>query len=80
MNAATPTAEKDYPDYVAQMRPAHPALADELAGFTGVGQVIGWMQRRGLDLRAVDTVSQDEFSYDFLLPLEEGRWLAFGVT
>ncbi len=72
--------DKEYAEYVAELRPAAPVIAESIAGFTGIGQVLNWMQQTGLDLRSIDTVSQDEFSYDFLLPLDDGRWLAFGVT
>jgi hypothetical protein len=71
----------DYPDYAERLRVEYPDLADDVAGFTGVGQVLEWMQRRGLDLKTIDFVQQDEFEYDFLLEWERGgRWLAFGVT
>jgi hypothetical protein len=71
----------DYSAYVEALRGALPDVADEVAGFTGVGQVLEWMQRKGLNLKTIDFVSQDEFEYDFLLEWEpSGRWLAFGVT
>jgi len=72
---------RDYPDYVAALRATAPDLARDVEAFTGVGQVLDWMQRMGLDLKTIDFFSQDEFEYDFLLELEPGgRWLAFGVT
>jgi hypothetical protein len=71
----------DYPVYVDALRADAPELAREIEGFTGMGAVFDWAQRRGLDLRAIDFVPQDEFEYDFLLEWERGgRWLAFGVT
>jgi hypothetical protein len=71
----------DYPDYVAALGRDLPDVAREVAEFTGVGQVLDWMQRKGLDLKTIDFVPQDEFEYDFLLEWEPGgRWLAFGVT
>jgi hypothetical protein len=73
--------ELEYADHVAALRREEPALAGELAGFTGVGQVLEWMKRRGLAQTRVDLVGQDEFHYDFLIELEPGgRWLAVGVT
>jgi hypothetical protein len=82
MNDATQTHETlDYSDYVAKLRSCEPELADALAGFHGVEDVLQWMQRRGLCHMPVDIVGQDEFSYDFLVQFEaQGRWLAFGVT
>ncbi|HZT83068.1 MAG TPA: hypothetical protein VFA26_22760 [Gemmataceae bacterium] len=71
----------DYPVYVGALRTTDPDLARNVEAFTGIGQVLDWMQRQGLNLRTIDFVSQDEFEYDFLLELESGgRWLAFGVT
>jgi hypothetical protein len=73
--------ELEYPDYIQGLRAEMPRLADELAGFQGVADVLRWMQREGLQQTAVDIVGQDEFSYDFLIQLEPaGRWIAFGVS
>jgi hypothetical protein len=70
----------EYADYIALLRQQEPALAEELAGFAGMGAVLDWMQRRELTRTAVDIVGMDEFHYDFLLQLPSGRWLVFGVT
>jgi hypothetical protein len=71
----------DYSAYVEALRADAPELAREVAGFTGMGAVLDWARRQGHDLRAIDFVTQDEFEYDFLLPLaSDGRWLVFGVT
>ena len=86
MSPATPTHDgradpPEYEGYVASLRAEDAALAEEIAGFTGIGAVLSWMARKGLDLKAIDPVTEDEFAYDFLLPLgADGRWLAFGVT
>jgi hypothetical protein len=82
MTAAECRAEPpEYPAYAERLRATHPELAGEVTAFTGVGQVLDWMQRKGLDLKTLDFVSQDEFEYDLLLEWESGgRWLAFGVT
>jgi hypothetical protein len=78
---AAPTGSPDYAAYVGALRAVAPEVAGEVGAFTGIGQVLDWMQRKGLNLRTIDFVSQDEFEYDFLLELGEGgRRLAFGVT
>lgn len=69
-----------YQSHLESLRSGEPALADELAGFDRVRKVLEWMRRRGLMQTAVDMVGQDEFHYDLLVPLADGRWLAFGVT
>ena len=59
------------------------ALATVFSGLGGVANLEGvlkWVPRVGLSLAGVDLVQQDEFSYDFLIPVPAGRWLAFGVT
>lgn len=71
----------DFPEYATMLRAELPDVAAEIAAFTGIEQVLTWMQRRGLTAHDVDIVGQDEFSYDFLVELATGgRWLAFGVT
>ena len=82
MNTDTAVTDPpDYPVYVGALRATAPDLARDVGAFTGIGQVLDWMQRQGLDLKTIDFVSQDEFEYDFLLEWEPGgRWLAFGVT
>lgn len=73
--------ELEYADYVEVLRAGSPELADEMASFRGVEDVLQWMQRRGLTRAAVDLIGMDEFSYDFLIQFEpNGRWIAFGVT
>lgn len=80
-NNSVELGPREYPDHVAALRAAWPDLAQQVAAFTGVGQVLDWMQRQRMDLKTIDFVVQDEFEYDFLLELQPGgRWLAFGVT
>jgi hypothetical protein len=79
---SAPVEPLDYPDYLRLLRKDAAELADEFASFTGVKDVLDWMERRGLLSRdGIDMVGQDEFHYDFLIQLEpNGRWLVFGVT
>jgi hypothetical protein len=75
------TTPPEFADYVERLRPAHPELADAFAGFTGIEQVLRWMDGRALTGKDVDIVQQDEFHYDFLVRLgAEGSWLVFGVN
>jgi hypothetical protein len=76
----TASVELDYADYVERLRAREPALAEEFARFTGISSVLDWMKRRDLTGTAVDIVGQDEFHYDFLIQLEPGGWVSFGVT
>jgi hypothetical protein len=62
------------------LREMHSALAEELAAFRGVSDLLDWMQRANLTRAAVDIIGQDEFEYDFLIQLPAGEWLAFGIT
>jgi hypothetical protein len=79
MNTADEPPE--YVEYVNRLRAEWPDLAEEFGRFTGVEQVLQWMQRRDLCRASVDIVGQDEFHYDFLIQFDPGgRWLAFGVT
>lgn len=66
---------------VARLRATSPDLAAEIAGFTGVAQVIDWMSARCPAKPVIDLIAMDEFEYDFLVETEPaGRWLAFSVT
>ena len=80
MKCGASTELLDYPDYVEQLRAAEPELAATFAAFTGLESVLNWLNRRGVAAGAVDIVGMDEFHYDFLVRLEDGRWAAFGVT
>jgi hypothetical protein len=79
--ASSVVTQREYSDYVEKLHAHEVILADQLAGFHGIEQVLGWMQQSHLGKAAVDIIGQDEFEYDFLIQLEAGgRWLAFGVT
>lgn len=70
----------EYADHIADLSRTDLALATQLAGWHGLESVLNWMQARNLPPGSVDLIGQDEFEYDFLVELERGRWLAFGVT
>jgi hypothetical protein len=73
--------ELEYADHVAALRAESPDLAEEVASFRSVENVLQWMKRHALTQTAVDLIGMDEFHYDFLIQLEPaGRWIAFGVT
>jgi hypothetical protein len=77
----TAANSKEYPDHVQSLRAVEPRLADEIANFRGMGEVLDWLKERGLIPGKIDIITQDEFESDFLVQLEPGgRWLAFGVT
>jgi hypothetical protein len=72
---------EDYAKSVAQLQTEHPQLTEEIAGFGSLESVLRWMDRRGIALDKIDIIFQDEFSHDFLLPMDEdGLHLAFGIT
>jgi hypothetical protein len=80
MKAPAETGEGlSYADHLRILCTDDPRLAEELAAFHRVEDVLEWMQQRALCQTAVDIVGQDEFTYDFLVQLDS-RWLAFGVT
>jgi hypothetical protein len=71
----------EYRDQVAGLGREHAGLAAEIAGFHTLENVLAWMQRRGLPLSSIEIIFQDEFSHDFLVPLEPaGTHLVFGIT
>ena len=71
----------DYSDSFRAFAAGRPDLAAGLAGARGLSGVLMWMKGRDLPLAAVEIIQQDEFSLDFILPLEAGgEHLVFGVT
>ncbi|MBL8794028.1 MAG: hypothetical protein JNM56_08985 [Planctomycetia bacterium] len=72
---------KEYLEHVADLRADYPEFADSFGRSDSLENVLVWMKERGFPPGAVDMVSQDEFSYDFLIRLAaEDRWLVFGVN
>ncbi len=81
MSQTNALVELEYTDHVARLRQTDATLATDVASFTGISSVLGWMQGRGLAQARVDIIGQDEFHYDFLIEMEAGgRWVSFGVT
>jgi hypothetical protein len=70
----------EYAGHVSALSIDYPDLADVFSGSDSVETVLDWMQTRDLPADAVDIIGQDEFSYDFLIRLDERRWLVFGVN
>jgi hypothetical protein len=71
----------EYADYVERLRPDWPDLAAVFVGRDSIEHVVEWMKQRGFPPGSVDMVGQDEFSYDFLIRLDDmGRWLVFAVN
>jgi hypothetical protein len=59
----------------------HPDLFADLGTVAGLGGVMAWTSRRGIPLSRAEIVQQDEFSLDFVLPLDpDARTLVFGIT
>ena len=81
MGALTCGSLDTYAEDIVRLRGALPKIADEIAKFVGIGQVMDWMTGRSPGRASVDLIGMDEFEYDFLMELEPaGRWLVFGVT
>ena len=59
----------------------HPELFADLGAVAGLGGVMAWMTRHGIPLSRAEIVQQDEFTLDFVLPLEhDARTVVFGIT
>jgi hypothetical protein len=71
----------EYADSILALRIDRPDLAEELAQFRGLANVMQWMAQRGVPLAAAEIIQQDEFSLDFVVPIDaDGTHLAFGIT
>lgn len=72
---------REYADHIEDLRVDHPELAAVFGRSDSLENILDWMKERNLPGGAVDIIGQDEFSYDFLVRLDEAeRWLAFGVN
>ena len=71
---------KEYKGYIDVLRLECPTLAEQLADFHGIGDVLDWMKEHGMTANAIDMIAQDEFEYDFVIQVPQAGWLVFGVT
>jgi hypothetical protein len=42
MNRSIQLPDKEYPEYVAELKSVTPSIADAIGEFTGIGQVLNW--------------------------------------
>lgn len=70
----------EYVDHIQRLAIQEPCLARELACLTSVDHVLAWASSTGRSLRGLDVIAQDEYSHDFIMYLEEDRYLSFGMT
>ena len=71
----------DYSDYLSRFRLVHPLIAEETTELRGLEGVMAWMAGRGIPLAAAEIVAQDEFSLDFVVPLQPDMlYVVFGIT
>jgi hypothetical protein len=70
----------EYADQLAALRAADPALGDTVAGLRNLEAILKWAQAAGVPFADLDLVQQDEYSYDFFVPVPDSRWLVFGVS
>jgi hypothetical protein len=61
-----------YPDQLASLTAADPALGAEVAALRNLEGILRWAPAAGIPLADLDLVQQDEYSYDLLLPLPTG--------
>jgi hypothetical protein len=69
-----------YPDQLAALATADPALGAEVARLRNLEAILKWAPAAGIPLAGIDLVQQDEYSYDLFLPLPDSRWIVFGVS
>jgi hypothetical protein len=69
-----------YPEQLAALAAADPALGKQVAGLRNLEAILKWAPGAGIAFAGIDLVQQDEYSYDLFLPLPDSRWLVFGVS
>jgi hypothetical protein len=70
----------NYADQLATLTAADPALGGEVAKLRNLEAILKWAPGAGIAFAGLDLVQQDEYSYDFFVPLPDSRWLTFGVS
>lgn len=71
----------NYTEQLTKLQNSHPALAESIAELRNLESILDWIPQIGLSLASVDLVQQDEYNYDFLIPMVEfGICLSFGLT
>ncbi len=68
-----------YTEQLATLLATDPALGVEVAPLRNLEAILKWAPGAGIAFSGIDLVQQDEYSYDFYLPLPDSRWLVFGV-
>lgn len=69
-----------YREQLDALTSIEPALGAQVAGLANLEAILKWAPGAGIDFAAIDLLQADEYSYDFFLPLPNGRWLVFGVS
>jgi len=71
---------KEYTEQLAEFQKAEPTLGADVARLKNLEGILHWAPDAGIPFAGIDLVQQDEYSYDLFLPLNDARWLVFGVT
>ena len=70
----------NYPQQLELLAQADRALGEQVAPLPNLEAILKWAPTAGVVLSEIDLVQQDEYSYDFYLPLPDSRWLVFAVS
>jgi hypothetical protein len=70
----------EYPEQLAELTAGDSALGGQVSALRNLEGILRWAPGAGIPLAGIDLVQQDEYSYDLFLPLQDARWLVFGVT
>jgi hypothetical protein len=53
-----------YPEQLAELSAADPALGERVAGLRNLEAILGWAPAAGVPLAGIDLLQQDEYCYD----------------
>jgi hypothetical protein len=70
----------DYADQLAALLAADPTLGETVAGLRNLEAILKWATATGVPFADLDLIQQDEYSYDFFVPVPGARWLVFAVS
>lgn len=69
-----------YPEQLAAVSAADPALGEQLARLPNLNAIMKWAETTGIPLAEMELIQQDEYSHDAMLPQPDDRWVVFGIT
>jgi hypothetical protein len=70
----------NYPEHLEVLKSHDFELGKIVSGWRNLDDILKRHGEANATLAGCDIVQQDEYNYDFLLPLNDSRWLSFAIS